>query len=426
MGGRVAILTVKRMESTEPPSTLIYFIIFCALLGASSFFSASESAFLASSRLHLRYLAEKGDRRAKRAGRLLSKKTRFLAAILVGNNVVNIALSALATSLALSLTGSSGIAIATTLTTLTILIFGEIVPKTIALSRPEKTALRLSGPLSVIIGALTPIAAILSAAAPAQKGHRVTEEDLRALIEVGEEDGLLASADGRIMRRILDSTDMSARDIMTARTDIIALPLDATRQEILDTSRESHFSRIPVYQDSLDNIRGIVHIKDLFLSPTGARASDLMKEAVFAISSLKIPSLQAILQKNSQNMAIVIDEFGGTAGLVTSEDVFEKIFGSIRDEHDDEEDGSSLSSPDLPECCFDVDASVHLADLSERLSIPLESTFYDTLAGFMMEQTGDIPQQGQRLLYQGWLFTVIEKTGNRLDTVRVEKEEGLV
>lgn len=451
------ILSQKAMESAQPPSAFFYFLTFAILLALSAFFSASESAFLSSSRLHLRYLRERGDKRAARSERILKDKSRFLNAILIGNNVVNIALSSIATALAVSIAGTAGVGIATAAASVAILIFGEIIPKATALSSPERFTLRLSRPLSMALALLYPAALAFSLLSRALErligvGHgersgAVTEDDVRALIEVGEEEGMLEAADGTIMQKILDSTDLTARDIMTPRTSIAAVPMEATKEEMLSLSLRTSFSRLPVYGSGIDDIRGVAHVKDIFLaglkSPAGGEpstgditAKDIMRPAPFVFESQRIPALQRLLHEQNSNCAIVIDEFGGTSGLVSMEDIFEEIFGSIRDEYDApepegreaREDGKPAgggveqdAEADGPRE-FYVPGTARIEEVSQRAGIAIESSYYDTIAGYLMELSGDIPRSGYRHVEQGVSFTVMATTGNRIDEIRVARE----
>lgn len=439
------------MEPAHPPSCLAYAFAFMALLLASAFFSATETAFLSASRLHLRYLREKGDKRARRVESLLARKGRFLNSILVGNNIVNVALSSVATALAVSAAGAAGVGIATAAASVAILTFGEIIPKTSALSRPERAALALSAPAALFVFLATPVVVFLSGLtyalerATGKKAEdtrgSVTEDDLRALIEVGEEEGVIAEGGGRMMEGILDSNDLTARDIMTPRTRIAALPLDATRKEILAASRETSFSRFPVFGESIDDVRGIVHVKDIFLAGAAAAnltARDVMRPAPFVFESSKIPAVQRLLHEKNSNCAIVIDEFGGTAGLVAIENIFEEIFGSIRDEYDAPEKSESsernrteatrsdateptAAGEAIPTEIF-VDGASRIDDIAERLGISLESRYYDTIAGYLMERAGDLPRVGYRHHEQGYSFTVIATTAHRIDEIRIAAE----
>lgn len=437
------------MESSDPPSASLYLVLLLVLLLCSMFFSASEIAFLSASRLRIRYLREKKNRAAARVERLLARKEFFLNTILIGNNVVNIAASALLTALAVRLFGDAGVGIATAVATVVILIFGEILPKSAALMRPERIALTFSLPLSLLVLAATPLVALFSLVTgifsrilgvrKEARGGTVTEEDIKTLIEVGEEEGLLEPGERAMMHRILAYTDMTARDIMVPRTDIVAISVDTPRHEILALSRSSRFSRFPVYRESVDDIIGVLYIKD-FLFDEGAEGDDfpvrrLLRPALFAFEGQRMADLQNRFRADGLNFAVVIDEYGGTAGIVTTEDLVEEIFGGIRDEFDrkpespeagmGERTGSGGKSDagridHIPAEPFSVSGSERLADLGPRIGLVLESGFFDTVGGFMMERTGIIPPEGTSVSEQGWKFTVTATTGNRIDTVRLE------
>ncbi len=428
------------MEVPDTLPALLYGIAFPVLLLLSMFFSSSETAFLSASRLHIRYLREKNNRAARRVERLLSRKTFFLNTILVGNNIVNISLSSLATALAIGLFGSAGVGIATVTATVLVLLFGEIIPKSLALTYPEKMALRFSLPVTLFGILAFPITAIFSlvtslvlfftgTARRSSTGH-VTEEDLRTLIEVGEEEGVLESDERDILHRILDFTDLTARDIMTPRTALVGITLDTGYDELLSLSASSGFSRFPVQGDDIDDIQGIVYIKDLLMtekfSEQGIRARDIMRSALFVFETQSIPLLQEKLKSGNQNCAIVLDEYGGTAGLVTIEDIFEEIFGSIQDEFDHLETTTEQSADHgrgndeellLP-------GAERIETVNTLLDINLESQYYDTIAGFLLERAADIPAPGFTVEEQDYRFTVHERSGNRIETVRIQRSGG--
>lgn len=426
------------MEVPETLPDLLYCTVFPLLLLLSMFFSASETAYLSASRLHIRYLREKNNRSAIRVEQLLSRKTYYLNTILVGNNIVNITLSSLGTTLAVSIFGNSGIVIATVSVTLLVLIFGEIIPKSIALTYPERLALRFSLPLKLfgfltvpvitIFSALTWFLLLLTGSAHKHSPGTVTEEDLRTLIEVGEEEGVLESDERDILHRILDFTDLTAHDIMTPRTDLVTVSADTSCTEIQTLSASTGFSRFPVLGEDIDDIKGIVYVKDLLISGTYAkdelRARECMRPALFVFETQNIPLLQERLRTDNQNCAIVLDEYGGTAGLVTIEDIFEEIFGSIQDEFDlsettphqfDRQEKGVSGELLLP-------GAERLETVNTLLDIALESRHYDTLAGFILEQAGEIPAPGYSVTDQGITFTVQELSGNRIESVRINRK----
>lgn len=420
------------MESSVPPPDSIYLLVLLVLLLCSMFFSASETAFMSASKLRIRYLREKKNKAAIRVERLLHRKDFFLNAILIGNNVVNIATSAIITALALSYFGAAGVVIATACTTVIILIFGEILPKSIALLRPEQIALRFSLPLTLFILVATPVITIFSLITRVltrllgvqKKEHRptVTEEDIKTLIEVGEEEGLFESQESDMMHKILKYTDLTARDIMVPRTDLVAIHIDTTRKEILTLSHSSRYSRFPVYGENIDDIQGILYIKDFLFADgedeTAFTVKNLLRPALFVFETQSMAALQGRLRDGNHNIAVIIDEYGGTAGVVTTEDLVEEIFGGIRDEYDKPEIQKTASSQWL------VEGSLRLSDVNERFAIQLVSEFYDTLGGFIMEKAGDIPVPGTSVTEQGYLFTVQTVSGNRIEDIRIERKGG--
>lgn len=426
------------MDPSEPPSAHIYLLILAVLLLFSMFFSASESALLSASRLRIRYLSEKKNKAAIRTENLTRRKDRFLTAILIGNNIVNIATSALITAVSIDLFGDTGVGIATAVSTLVILIFGEILPKSIAINRPESIALKLSLPLSIIVLLLTPLILLLSFITgritglfgiSSQKANgAVTEDDIKTLIEISEEEGLIETKEREMLSNILKYTDLNARDIMTPRTDIVAASEDASISNLLELSRNTSFSRFPVYGEDIDDIKGIVYLKDLLYAAEegpAAPVKDLLRPALYCFEGQTISSLQAELHAKKQNLAVILDEYGGTAGLVTTEDLLEKIFGALEDEYDEtepnpifpQEPASTGTGP------LSVPGWTRLDEISEMLGIPLKSEFYDTIGGFMLERLGDIPAAGTTISDQGILITAGAVSGNRIETVLIQQEK---
>jgi len=357
----------------------------------------------------------------------------------MGNNIVNIALSSLATALAVSLFGSAGVGIATASVTIIVLVFGEIIPKSIALTYPEKIALRFSAPLSIFAIFALPVIATLSIITSFIlfiTGYRqkpttepVTEEDLRTLIEVGEEEGVLVSEERKILQRILDFTDLIARDIMTPRTALITVTLETSLNELRALSLSTGLSRFPVLGEDIDDIVGIVYIKDLLISAhpnnTKLSARNIMRQAFFVFETQSIPVLQERLRTENQNCAIVLDEYGGTAGMITIEDVFEEIFGSIQDEFDFAELPlvQTHNRHKVVQKKILIPGAERLETVNTLLDIQLESRFFDTIAGFILERAGDIPTVGYEVVDQNYVFTVKEVSGNRIETVRIEYRE---
>lgn len=422
----------------DTPSPLLYILALIALLAFSMFFSAAESAFLSASRLHLRYLSEKNHPAARRVESILKHRDLFLNAILVGNNVVNIATSALITALALEIFGDAGVALATAFATIIILLFGEILPKSVALHWPEKLALKISLPVRVLIVVSIPVVFVFTlltraigramGGADSSSGQSVTEDDLRTLIEVGEEEGVIESGKRSMLNRILEYTDLTAHEIMTPRTEIVAVDERATKDEILALHATERYSRYPVYRGNIDSIVGILRIRDVILGDShhgpsrDITARELAIKPVFAFETQTLASLQALLRAENRNLAVVLDEYGGTAGIITTEDLAEEIFGSIRDEFDVEELARPAEAAPVDGSI--VNGSERLSALGERLGIALDSPMHETIAGFIMEKTGDIPSVGMSVIEAGWMFTVAEREGNKISAVRLDRLSG--
>lgn len=427
------------MESSDPPSYILYIVLLVIFLLFSMFFSAAEVAFLSASRLRIRYLAEKKSTAARRVERLIENKELFLTIILIGNNIVNVGTSALITALALTLFGNPGVGIAVAVSTIILLIFGEILPKSVALIRSESIALRLSLPLSILFFIARPIVLIFRFFSHfVQKIFRknirlhesvVTEEDIKNLIEDGEEEGLIQSEKRSMMHKILRYTDLTMRELMIPRTDIEAISINSTYDEILSLSQKSPFSRFPVYNKDIDDVLGILYIKDLLFAPAFEQKDfnlkNFLRPAVFVFESGKISFLQSLFKKQNSTIALIIDEYGGTAGLVTTEDLVDEIFGQTKGNFDSTSETNSRTenNEDLPMEPFKIDGNERLEALAETIGINLESQFYDTIAGFILEKHDDIPEPGVSIFEQGFTFTVIEIHNNRIETVLVTPPE---
>jgi CBS domain containing-hemolysin-like protein len=405
------------------------------------FFSAAETAVLSSSRLRIRYLKEKGNRAATRIDRLLSNKDLFLNLILIGNNIVNIAMSSLITSIAVKMFGDAGIGIATAFATVIILIFGEILPKSIALQRPESIALSFSLPLAFLSIVLAPVVLLFSLVTKGltfiivprstrkemKKKKTVTEEDIRTLFEAGEEEGVIESHERTMMNNILSYTDLTARDVMTPRPAIETIRADATRAEIIERSRITRYSRFPVCGEDIDDIQGILFVKDFIFSSEAGETDgepfsvrNYLRPALFILENRKITELQAAFRRERQGIAVVLDEYGGTAGIVTAADLAAEIFGAIGDEYDD---AGSEPRDDAKKSGEILDGTERLSSLNERFGLRLVSEFYDTIGGWLLEKSGEIPAVGFSAREAEYVFTVRELDGNRIASVSAEKTE---
>lgn len=338
------------MDTGEPPHIILLLVSLLALFLLSMFFSSAETAFLSLNKLKLRFLRERNNRAAARAEKILQNKQKFLSTILIGNSIVNIAISVVLTAAALRIFGDSGLGIAVAAGTVLLLIFGEILPKSIALVYPDALSLAFARFILLLMAILSPVVALFSAVTgvllrlcgirEAQNTAAVTEADLRDFFQAREESGFIGSDERAVLTNILRYGDFSVRSVMTPRRDIAAIHIGASAEEIIELSKKSRFSRFPVYSTNIDEIQGFFYIKDFLFSPEyldGSAAFQVrayLRKPLFVFETTKLAQVEKKFHTEQQTMAIVLDEYGGTAGLITVEDVSEEIFGSILDEYD--------------------------------------------------------------------------------------------
>lgn len=412
-------------------TTSLLFLLF-VLLVLSAFFSGTETAFFASNKIKIRHMAEDGDRRAQVARRLMDQPARLISTVLVGNNIVNIGSTALATSLAISIFGDSGAGIATGVMTVLILVFGEITPKTMIARSPEAFALKVSGIINIIgimfspiIHSLNFITGILVRLFGGKhiENPLVTEEEIRMLVNVGQEEGLIDEDEREMIDSIFEFDETLVREVMVPRIDIFAVNVDRTLDDVIKLIIEIGHSRIPVYENTVDNIIGVIYAKDLLgplLGPRQERPSvrGLMRAAYYVPESKKVRDLFDELRKEKVHMAIVLDEYGGTAGLVTIEDLIEEIVGEIQDEFDQEEnDIETLNDGSLR-----VDGRTSIYDINDQLELDLPDDEFDTISGLVFHNLGRIPNEGQELDINN-LHIIVEKVmGRRIRKLRIKKQ----
>ena len=340
-------------------SNSIQIVLLIILLIGSGFFSASETALMSLSKIKMRHMEEDGVKGAKLVSTLIEDSNRLLTSILIGNNIVNIAATSITTSLFTAMLGAQGVAIATGLMTVLVLIFGEITPKTISANNPEKASLVVAKPIKFFVTILTPIVWIFNIITKVifklfgvdDKGVKpfITEEELKTMVNVSHEEGLLEMEEREIINNVFEFGDMQAKEAMVQRLDIVAIDMEDSYEEIIDLFKTEKLSRMPVYEETIDDIIGILNIKDIiFLSDEEIENFDIkkyMREAFFTYEFKKITQLLEEMKKDKSQMAIVVDEYGGTAGLITIEDLVEVIVGDIEDEYDEEEDEIQVISP---------------------------------------------------------------------------------
>lgn len=412
---------------------IIQLAVLVLFLLLSAFFSSAETALTTANRIRMRALAEEGNKRAVRVLAITGNSGKMLSAILIGNNVINLSASSIATSLALRLFGSVAAGIATGILTLLILIFGEISPKTIATIHADEIALAYAGTIDFVVKLFTPLIFIVNSLtmlflkllhidANAKK-RGMTEDELRTIVDVSHESGVIESDEHEMINNLFDFTDSEAKEIMIPRIDMTFLPVDATYQEVLETYREVRYTRYPVYENSNDYVIGILNIKDLLLCQDQSRFSirDIMRKPFFTYERKNTAELFSQMQESSINVAVVVNEYGTTAGLVTLEDLLEEIVGEIHDEYDynEEEDVFAINERE-----YLILGSMNLEDLCDDLNIHLESEDYDSVGGYLLELLDHLPQEGESATApDGTVLRVDKMDKNRIEKVYLKLPE---
>ena len=399
-----------------------------ALLVLSALFSSSETALTTVNRIRIRTLAGQGDKRAMTLLAVLQNPEKMLSVILIGNNVVNLYASSLATTVTLSLFGSKMVGVATGILTLAVLVFGEVAPKTMASRNAEQIALRAAGPVKVLMWLFTPLVFVVNnlarlvmklfGADRPGKRELMTAEELRTIVQVGHEDGVIENSERKMIDNVFDFGDRSARDIMIPRIDMTCIDVEAGYDELMEVVREEEYTRIPVYKESADTIVGILNIKDLLFREQDKpfRIAELMRKPLFTYEQKKTSELMVEMRKNYTNLAIVLDEYGVTAGMVTMEDILEEIVGEIRDEYDrDEEKSIRRIAPNT----YLIEGNVKIDDVNEVLQLHLASEDYESIGGYVLEQLEHFPKEGECVTKGGISFTVTRMEQTRIAEVKL-------
>ena len=405
-------------------SDILQLVILVILLSASAFFSSAETALMTSNKLKIRNLAENGDKRAKKVLDITANTDKMLSAILIGNNVVNLTASSLSTTLTLKIFGSSLVGIATGILTFLILVFGEITPKNVASKNAENMALAYIGVISVIVTVMTPVIFIVNKVAGAvisiftknsDENNAVTEEELRAMVEYSHEEGVIENEEKKMIVNVVDFGDTVAGDIMVPRVDMVMVDEKSSYEEILQVFREERYTRIPVYEETPDNVIGILNVKDFLLIEDKENfvMKELLREPLYTYEYKKTSALMMDMRKTGANIVIVLDEYGITAGLITLEDMLEEIVGEIRDEFDADEDEGITKVSDLE---YLIDGSTNLDDINDRIGLELSSDEYESIGGLIMEKLGRIPAEGEIINLDNIVVTV-----KKMDHARIEK-----
>ncbi len=415
------------------PHLIVQIIILIVLLICSAFFSASETALMSISKIDARHMVDQEVKGAKLLNTLLEDPNKLLGSILVGNNLVNIAASSLATVIAINLfkgtAESFGIGTATGVMTLLVLIFGEITPKSLSNQHAQKVALFVTKPIALITALFSPVVKILMGITnliiKAFGGHLdtskpfITADELKTIVTVSHEEGVLEEDEKVMIYNVFDFGDSYAKDIMIPRTDMIALDKDATYEEILALYKEEQFSRMPVYQESYDHIISILYIKDLIIQSfesSNFEVSSVLREAFFVHEYKRIDELFKEMRTQKVGIAIVLDEYGGTAGLVTMEYLIEEIVGDIDDEYDVAEDDIIKVSENE----YLVDATSRISEVNNHLGLDIISQEFDSIGGFVIGLFDRFPTVSEQVHFKSLTFIVEETSNNRINKIRIK------
>ena len=412
------------MDSSDATRLIILFI----LLLLSAFFSSAETALTTVNKIRMRTLAEEGSKRARTVLAITDDSGKMLSAILIGNNIVNLSAASLTTSLAYSF-GGSMVAIASGILTVLILLFGEITPKTMATLHSEKMSLLYAPVISIFMKVMTPAIFIINGLSigvlfllrvdPNAKNNVMTETELRTIVDVSHEDGVIESDEREMINNVFDLGDARAKDVMVPRVHVTFADVNSTYDELIEIFREDKFTRLPVFRDTTDNVVGTINMKDLLLydNTKGFHIQDILREAYFTYEYKNISELLVEMRKASFNIAIVLDEYGETAGLITLEDILEEIVGEIHDEYDENEE-DFIQEKDERE--YIVEGSTNLDDLNDRLDLDFNSEEYDSLGGFIIERLYRLPEAGDSIHTEDGIHMVVDKLDkNRIELVHL-------
>lgn len=409
-------------------SDVIQLLSLILLLILSAFFSSAETALTTVNRMRLRTLAEAGNRQAITLSKIVEQQGKMLSAVLIGNNIVNLTASSLATALAINLWGSKSIGFVTGFLTLVILVFGEITPKTFSTIYSETVALKYAGVIYCMMVVFTPVIFLVNKLSllfllllridPNKKQDTMTEDELRTIVEVSHEEGVIESEEKKMINNVFDFGDSLAKDIMVPRIDMKFVHVDSTYEEVIEIFREEKYTRFPVYEETTDDVIGIINMKDLLLLDKNENFSivNFLRQPLYTYEFKNTSELMVEMRQTFNNIVIVLDEYGATAGLITLEDMLEEIVGEIRDEYDEDEIDNIIEiAPDE----YIVEGSMKLDDLNEFLELSLESEDYDSIGGLIIGLLDHLPEEGEEVEHMDLRLIVDHVEKNRIDKIRL-------
>ena len=407
-------------------------IILAALIVLSMLFSIAESSILGMNKLKLRIKRKNKDKRAVRISKLLEKREQLINTLLVSNDIVNIFVSSIIASIALELFGANGVGIATLIATLLLLIFGEITPKTISARCPDQIAYGLSGFVKFVYIIMYPVVKVVTFISKIVlrlfgiklngKKQSYTQDEIKTFFDLSSETGAIGQNENRMLTHVFKFSDLEAEQIMVPRTKIKAMSINSTYSDLVEASQRLGFTRFPIYRNSIDDITGVLYLKDLLPYKDNQKDFSLqkvMRPPLFILGTKKMSSIQQMLFENRQSMCIVVDEYSGTDGLITEKDISREIFSLPGDStlRGKVFDYNSVENKND----FEVNGSVLLLDLQKSLHIPLESKMNETIGGWFTEKINRMPENGDRFIFEGYVFTVEKVQAHRIERLKIKK-----
>lgn len=404
-------------------------VILVILLFLSAFFSSAETALVGCSKMKIRSMAEEGSKKAQLVLKIFEKESKMLSAILIGNNLVNTYMASIASMIAYNF-GGYAVSIATFLITFLILVFGEITPKTLATKYAVQLSLLYAPVISFLMKILTPVIWFINLFSGVilrlfgiksdEKNAMITESELHTIIDVSHEEGVIEAEEREMIKNVFDFTDAKAREIMVPRVHVSAIDVNADYDKLMDLYKSDHFTRIPVYEGTIDNVIGLINMKDLLLydksEPFDIRK--FLRKPYFTIENKSISDLMQEMQKDQNNMAIVLDEYGELAGILTVEDIIEEIVGEVQDEYDASENDNVRKVRDR---VYEVRGYLSLHDVNDELDLDLDSEDFDSIGGLVIEKLGHLPKLGEKIeLDNGVKIQVVQLNKNRIEEVLIE------
>lgn len=416
----------------DTTSRIILILILLALIVLSGLFSASETSLMAlsNSKIKMRKMKEDNIKGTDRVSKLISDPNKLLSTILIGNNIVNIGASSIATSLFMDMLGASGVPIATAIMTITVLIFGEITPKSIASSKPEKVASFVSKmigftmfvckPFILLLDKVTNVIFKVFGIDSTNDNDGITAEAIKTLVEVSHEEGLIEEEKKEIIHNVFEFGDMKAKEAMVNRMNIVAINKDDSYEDIIDMFKEERFTRMPVFEENIDNIVGIINVKDIaFLSKEERDNFDIMnytREVFFTYEFKKVSILLEEMKTHKKQMAIVVDEYGGTSGLLTIENLIEEIVGDIEDEYDHEDEDEIVVMSDRE---YLVDGSVYISDINDEIGLNLESDNFDSIGGYIIDNLNGFPKNKQVVTIDNVKYVIEDVDKTKINKIKI-------